>query len=502
MIELLSADQQKRTDAFAMELGLPSPVLMERAALAVVSEMIHRHMDLSSTCVICGSGNNGGDGAAIARILTEKGYRAEVVQAGNPDHYSAERKRQAALLAYYRVPVIEELRPERYTILVDAMFGIGLNRDVGGRYAELISQINESGLPVVSVDIPSGIHTDSGKVMGCAVKADLTVTFTREKPGILLYPGKSFCGEVVRREVGIPVDAGMKKECRMFAVGDEDFADLTPRDETGNKGTFGKLLVVAGSREMCGAAYLAAAAALRCGVGMVRIYTAEENRQVLMTLLPEALITTYRTDAWAVETLEAAVGWADSILVGPGLGTGETSGAILRAVLEKGNAEQMPVVLDADALNLISADSGLKLALKNYRGRAVVTPHLGEMARLLGVDIPSVREDKIHTAAQYASDYGVFCVLKDAVTVTAAPDGLVFINRSGCSALATAGSGDVLSGVMAALFTLFQGDNIPAMAVHMHGRLGEQAAEKYSEASVKAGDLLDEIPVFLLGNAR
>ena len=478
-----------------MEAGLPSAVLMERAALAVVEEMENHSYDLSRVCVAVGTGNNGGDGAAIARLLAEKGFHPTIVCVGNPEKRSEMCRLQLQIAEHYAVERAESIETGKYSLVVDSVFGIGLTREITGAFADCIEGINQAGCPVIAVDIPSGLQTDTGAVLGTAVQADLTVTFARGKNGLYLGQGKRYAGEVIVREIGIPIRQEILQAAekqRLFAVDEEDLRCLPARDPLGNKGTFGKVLVVAGSETMFGAAYLCARAALLTGVGMVRVFTAAVNRAPLAALLPETLITTYNAGCLKAETLEEAIAWADLVIAGPGMGTDRTAEDILQILLKKNSH---PLVLDADALNLMAKKPAY---WEQLSVPCVITPHMGEMARLTGSSIFGLKSDPLGAALDLAGRRDLICVLKDACTVIAAPDGLCFLNLSGDSSLSTAGSGDVLAGLIGGFLTQYGiSPGIVADAVYLHGKCGEKAGEKLGKASVTAGDLLSEVPEIL-----
>ena len=494
MERIWTAAQLKEADSRTMRQGLSSPVLMERAALAVMEVLTEEKLDLSGTVVFCGTGNNGGDGIVVARLLAERGFHPVVVAAGDPSRYSTERKQQEELLRTYDVCIVPaEDIPDLTgkTLIVDALFGIGLSRMVQEPYAGLIRTINDSGLPVVAVDIPSGVHTDTGQVLGCAVKASCTVSFSGPKAGLYQYPGKTCAGRVYIRKIGIRLPADMPEDREFRLVTKEDLSLLPDRAESGNKGTFGKILVIAGSRCICGAAYLSAKACLRSGAGMVKIYTEEANRQPLAASFPEALLETYCEETWEPDGLEAALDWADAVLIGPGIGTGKTAKCILEYVCSH---SRLPLVLDADALNLLQ---GCPDMLRACPGPCVITPHVMEMSRLTGEDCATIKADSRKAAEALAEKCGACVVLKDAHTVIADADGTSYLYAEGSSALATAGSGDVLAGILTAfLFHLSDQPSVAAaLAVCLHGTCGNRAAAERSEAAVLAGDLIDHIRI-------
>ena len=512
MREILSAAQCKEADRRTIEGGTPSPVLMERAAEAVVKVIRKRDYVLSSVLVFCGTGNNGGDGVAVARLLSKQGASVTVVALGSADRYSEDRRAQEERLSREcpGVPVISMAvlgeRPDAPSLLVDALFGIGLTRPLEGEYRQAVLYMNASTAPVVAVDLPSGIHTDTGAQLGLAVRAQGTVTFTADKAGLLLYPGRTCAGEVSVADIGIPIPEDMRKDPFALRVTTEDLSGLPRRDSAGNKGTFGKVLVIAGSSTICGAAVLAAKAVLRSGAGMVRILTHEDNRVPIAASFPEALITTYGSCEDIPAAMKECLAWADLVLIGPGIGTGESGSCLLETLLGAGTASRLPLVLAADALTLLSARDALCGAL---RGRSeaitVLTPHVLELHRLSRLPVDRIKEDLPQAASVLAADTGAIVVAKDASTAIASPGLPLYLYAGGTSALATAGSGDVLAGMIAGLLAQHRdricgkktAAELTALAVCIHGSCGEEAAKNASERSVIAGDLFRYFPCFL-----
>lgn len=502
MRTILTAAQMKAADSNAIRQGIPSLVLMERAALSVVQELMNRkdEYDLKRVCIFCGTGNNAGDGVAIGRILKDYGYEATLFLLGPVEKFSEAMVQQVVAAKNRGIRMVMEVDQSilsHATLIIDAIFGIGLTRDITGSYAAAIQAMNQAKAPVVAVDIPSGIHTDTGAVMGCAVRCSMTVTFAREKRGMLLFPGASYAGEVLVKEIGIPVEADQVEGKLLYSCEPEDLGMLPERDEAGNKGSFGKILVIGGSKNMFGAAALCAEAAMRSGAGMVKVYTEESNRTPLCCNLPEALISTYKDGEWmpltdGIRLLEDLC-WADGIIIGPGLGKGTTAMGILMYFLDWNSRNgKKPTVFDADALNLLAESPSL---MKQICFPAVFTPHIGEMSRLGIWSVRDLKENPVEAAEFYARQNGLTLVLKDARTVIASPEGKTWLNTRGNSGLATAGSGDVLSGIMGTIFT--QNQDLPeaaALAVLIHSLSGERAAAAGSRSGVIAGDLLCEIP--------
>lgn len=481
---LLSKEEMKECDRVTIEeFGVPSPVLMERAAMACVDELRESGADTERVLVVCGSGNNGGDGLCIARLLFLDGVDVDVCFSGREASSTEETKLQRKICDAYGVNFCSNPQMCEYTVIVDALFGIGLSRNISGSYADIIRQINESPAFVLAVDIPSGIDADTGALRGCAVEADLTVTFAFGKPGLYLGEGKAHAGRTVVRQIGI-TSHSLKDAAKICTcLEPEDLCRLPGRPVNANKGSCGKLLLIAGSEGMCGAAIMAAKAAYVCGAGMVRIYTDACNRPVIQTALPEALVSC-PDDDWE-EGLLRYLSWADAVVAGPGLGMKEDKRKILTCLLAHG---EKPLVLDADALNLV-ADNHMDISA--YRGEAAVTPHPGEMSRLCGVPISEILSDLPFHAKKLARERGVVCVLKDAGTVISAGEKMT-VNISGNSGMATAGSGDVLTGIIGCLaaqgMSMYQA---AGFGVYLHGCAGDAAAEKKGRRSMLAGDIVD-----------
>lgn len=493
MKTLLSKEDMKRCDQNTIEgYGIPSCVLMERAALACVKELYRSNAKLERVLVVCGSGNNGGDGFAIARLLFLDQIPVSICFVGKETSCTDQVRQQKEICRKYGITFCSNPKMNEYTVIVDALFGIGLSRNIEGSYKEWIERINESPAFVLSVDIPSGIDGNTGVVRGIAVKADLTVTFAFAQPGHYIGKGRAYTGKVKVCQIGITKESLPKCRKNYCSYGTEDFLRLPKRLATENKGSCGKVLLIAGSRDMCGAAILSARAAYRSGAGYVRIYTDEHNQSVLFQSVPEAVVNCIHSD-WEAE-LEKLLAWADAVAVGPGIGMEKQKLDILTYVLEHAD---IPVILDADALNLTAR---YQLSLSDYSVSLAVTPHLGEMARLCSTDISNIASDLISSAEEFARSQNVICVLKDAGTVVSNGNE-TYINTSGNSGMATAGSGDVLAGIFVGLtaqgMDLFEAAKL---AVFLHGRAGDQAALRYGKRSMTSADLIDGLVFILAGS--
>ena len=517
MKHILSSSLMKSRDELTIKnIGIPSMVLMERASLAMASliekRMIRKNKKAENIrlLAVCGSGNNGGDGVACARILHQRGFRTDIMLVGRSGKRSPELEAQLGIAERLRVPLVSEPDMSSYDVIIDALFGIGLSREVeaSSGYAEAIRAINASGAFVVSADIPSGISADSGQVLGCAVRADVTVTMQYLKIGHLLYPGADYAGEVRVADIGIAEPELMfdAASCRAderassqdtgqaghfsgeaFSLEEQDLSLIPKRRRDGHKGTFGKVLIIAGSKNMCGAALLACRACLKTGAGMVRLLTCEANRLIVQASLPEVMLNTYSDEKEALEELSKALSWADVVACGPGIGQSRAAQLITETLLKN---DSHPLILDADGLNVLK---GRQALLKAYRGQLLITPHAGEMSRLTGKSTGEILADPLREAWEMAENNQISCLLKGAATLIAS-QGEIYINQSGNSGMATAGSGDVLTGIAAGLAAVGTPFNlVGALAAYLHGRAGERASEIMGEAGVTASDIIDQI---------
>lgn len=496
MRRLLTAAEAKAIDRYTIdEIGIPSTVLMERAALAV-AEQCERMINVEGGVLcVCGTGNNGADGVAVARILSLRGYRTKVLIVGDEERGTEEFKLQLCVAKRLNIPVCkageqaEYIKRDECVLIVDALFGVGLTREVKGIYAKVIDQINRSGVPVISVDLPSGVSADDGKVLGCAVKADRTVTFGSEKVGMILYPGTEYCGERIVAEIGLAEKNYFDEQnerATVFTYDEDDLKRLPKRPAYSNKGTYGRVLVIAGSPNMGGAALFAGTAAYRMGAGLVEIATVKENRGLLQAELPEAVLTVYDPLKNPADWLIPAMKRAKAIVVGPGLGLKGNGAEILALLLELAT---VPMVIDADGLNLIAGDQQLMNRLRG-KNQVILTPHLGEMSRLTGKTVSEIQRELIETARDYSREMGAICAMKDARTIVSSPDGTIYVNTSGNAGMATGGSGDLLAGMIGALLAEgMEPYESACLGVYLHGRYGDMAKERYGARTMIASDL-------------
>ena len=492
---LVNAAQMKAADQYTIqELGIASLELMERAANACVQTMQSENLDLSSVCVVCGSGNNGGDGFAIARILKNMGCSVDTYLVGNPEHCTPETREQIRRLQECGGKITEDIPQDNsYSIVIDAVFGVGLSRKIEGTYRQVIERMNQMQGTKFAVDIPSGLSASTGCVLGCAFHADDTVTFEVKKIGLELAQGRVYAGRVTVAEIGISHEPLLQDADVIHSFDREEYRRMLPeRPEDSNKGSYGRLLVIAGSKGMAGAAYLNAHAAYMTGAGLVRIYTPKDNREILQTLLPEAIITAY--DEFNKEEVLKLLKWADGVCIGSGIGRSTTSEKLLRTVIEY---VDVPCLIDADGLNLLSDNKDLldRLADRKF----IFTPHMKEMSRLTGIPVEDLREDRIQILKKFADGYQVTCVLKDSRTLIADQANEICLNLTGNSAMAKAGSGDVLAGVIAG-FMVQEKDMKKAarLGTYVHGLAGDLAKFEKGVYSVMARDLIEYISKALM----
>lgn len=491
----VNAAQMKAADQYTIQkLEVPSLELMEHAAQACVQVLEDEKVDLSHVCVVCGSGNNGGDGFAIARILQNNRYSVETFCVGNPEHYTEETQEQMHRLQECGGKITYGMPQEdSYSVIIDAVFGVGLSRKVEGRYRQVIEQMNRMRGTKFAVDIPSGLSATTGCILGCAFKADYTVTFQLKKIGLELSQGRTMAGRVIVPDIGISTDSICEDQEIVRTAGKDIYRKMLPdRPEDSNKGTYGRLLVIAGSKGMAGAAYLNAHAAYMTGAGLVRIYTSSDNREILQTLLPEAVITTY--EEYNKEELLSLLTWADGVCIGSGLGMSRLSEKILKTVIEY---VKVPCLIDADGLNLLAEN-------KNYLNqmaerRFVITPHMKEMSRLTGISVEELKADRIQSLKDFSSRYRITCVLKDSRTLIASEEKGIRMNLTGNSAMAKAGSGDVLAGVISGW--MVQGkeaEDAAELGTYIHGLSGDLAKFEKGVYSVMARDLIEYISKALM----
>lgn len=518
---IADAVEAKEIDRISIQdIGIPSMVLMEKAAMAMAGcIMAQSSPTVDKVLAVCGTGNNGGDGVAAARILRESGYEVSVLIVGQVEKCSEEMDRQLQIANRMRIPVylaesVTEEKLQKYTIIIDAIFGIGLSREITGIYRQWIAWINTSTAKVIAADIPSGIHASTGAVLGIAVQADITVTFGVNKRGIVLNPGMQYAGNVVVADIGFPRQAVRQVAPTVYTYDPQQIHSILPKRKTrSHKGSYGRVLVIAGSPQMSGACYFASEAAYRVGAGLVHVITAGENADIIRTKLPEAIVSTWSAPMTTEETtmISQAMDRANAIVIGPGLGESREAQMLLKMVLDHiikdtntaSDLPPKPVVIDADGLNLLSRRKEWFVA-DSHGGRTmqlpenvILTPHLKEMSRLIQTEVSVIMDHMIETVYERGDQCTI--VLKDARTVVS--DGTqVYINTTGNHALAKGGSGDVLSGMIGGL--LAQGMKpmeAASLAVCLHGMTADAYVQEKGAYTMLASDILQAIPKVMKG---
>lgn len=480
----------------AIESGISQENLMENAGTAAAFFICeNENLKNIKVTVVCGKGNNGGDGFVIARRLAKAGARVSVVLAVSPTRLSGESlkmyerlPRKVKLIEAEKDPSLADITIKEGDIIVDAIFGFGFKGEAKGLDKRLIEEINGSCGYTYSVDLPSGLICDSGSVSGEAIKADCTLTFETLKPCHILPPSNAFCGKLEVLKIGISEEimAGQKPFCRVI-----EKPKFPLRDKNSHKGSFGSLLSVCGSYGMPGAAILAAKSALRSGVGKLYAVCPPENYTAMAVSVPEAVFVLADIEKNTKPIFENLKN-VSSVLVGCGLSRSDKKAEFIKELIL---SAEKPIIVDADGINCTAQVIEF---IKKVKADVVLTPHVGEMARLTGLGVQEIEKNRTETARKFATGYGIFLVLKGANTIVATPDGELFVNLTGTPALATSGSGDVLSGIIGSL--LAQGfDTLCAVtsAVYIHGLAGERAAEKFGENGLLASDIIDNLPCLL-----
>ncbi len=507
-MRVLNAAQMREADRRTIdEIGIPSLVLMENAGRQVVAAMEASFEDLQDrrVAVVCGRGSNGGDGFVVARTLHQRGIDASVFLIGAVADVRGDARTNLEILGRLGVTVVEIGHEQEWELhfsaiaehdlIVDAIFGTGLKAPLGGMLETVVADLNGAGIPIVAIDLPSGLSADSHAIPGPAVDASLTITMAAPKLPLVLPPGEARAGDLVIADIGIPneIIAALDGP-RIELLTRQRMRELVqPRPADSHKGDFGRVLIVAGSSGKTGAAHLAAMGALRSGAGLVTVAAPASCQSIIASLgaeyMSEALEETPggTVDLPALDYVLSLK--ADVIAVGPGLGTGPAVSAFMHGLVERAG---VPLVIDADGLNAFADDPG------RLQGRddidIIVTPHPGELARLSGGSVAEIQADRLAAARNFATARRVYVVLKGHRTVVATPDGAVFLNMTGNPGMATAGSGDVLTGMIAAWFgQLMDADAAATLAVHLHGLAGDLAEADEGEVAMVAGDVLTHL---------
>lgn len=508
---VVSADEMRTLDEYVIEqIGVPAIALMENAGAAVAREVLTfsreqvRSQRRPRWLLLIGKGNNGGDGIVAARHLLENGCQVTLLYAIPPEALTGEAALQRDAAQRLGIPALvwgtDDVDWQTYDGIVDALLGTGSRGRPRPPYADLIRQANASGLPILAVDIPSGLDANTGQVYDPCIRARKTIALAFLKRGLVQWPGREAAGELSVAPIGIAPQLAERLGVNSFLLTEalfrEHFALDTelPRKADSHKGTYGHLLICAGSLQMSGAGLLAAKAGLRTGCGLVTWAAPESIVPSLIGCLPEAMLAAIPggwADPASADALLDLLSTRDAAVIGPGLGRFPDDANWLRTLWE---ASPCPLVLDADALNMLAAATDFPQWPKR-KAATILTPHPGEMARLTGLSVREVQADRIQLARRYAVERQLTVVLKGAGTVVAAPNGEVFINLTGNPGMATGGSGDVLAGMIGSL--LAQGLNATAAAclgVWLHGAAGDRAAaRRNTPSSLLASEIVEAL---------
>jgi NAD(P)H-hydrate epimerase len=504
-MRVLNSKQMREADRRTIEdVGIPSIVLMENAGRQVVAAMESAFADLASmrVAVLCGRGNNGGDGFVVARTLAERSVDVGVYLVGSAADVTGDARVNLDVLRQVGIDIVEVADAPAWElhgtdvlgsdVVVDALFGTGLNAPLSGFVETLVADLNSSTRPVVAIDLPSGLGADSADIPGPAVSATMTVTLGAPKLPLVLPPAERLAGNLVIADIGIPASiiAGLDGP-RIELLTKASMRGLVePRAQDSHKGDYGRVLVVAGSLGKTGAASLTARAALKSGAGVVTVATPESSVAVVAAMAAEYMTDPLPETAQGTVALEALAHVlefdADVIAVGPGLGRSPATAAFVQALVERSGAT---LVIDADALNAFAGDAD------RLEGRdgvdVIITPHPGEMARLTGLSVEDVQAHRLDVARDFATTHRVHVVLKGHRTIIATPEGETFINLTGNPGMATAGSGDILTGMIAAWAgQLLDAGAACKLAVYLHGLAGDLAEADEGEVAMTAGDIL------------
>lgn len=509
-MKILTSAQMKKIDKKAIEeIGIIGPILMENAGLQIFKNIHIKFPDIAreKIVIVAGRGNNGGDGLVIARHLFNHAANPEVLLLASKGDVKGDAAVNLGIAEKMGIKV-REIRSEKdwsaqkrkvfqSSLLVDAIFGTGLVKPAQGLYAQVIADMNKSKAFKVSVDIPSGLSSDTFQIIGPCIKADLTVTLAVPKIAHIFPPAEEFIGELVVADISMPSFLFAEEHLNLELVEKETILPyFRKRKRDAHKGTYGHLFLLSGSLGKTGAAVMAGKAALRMGAGLVTVGTPESCLPIvarsMMELMTESLVETEEKtlSRQGLKQILTLLEDKDALLVGPGISTHQSTSELVLSLIPKIN---LPLVIDADGLNILTSKVDV---LNSLRKPAVLTPHPGEFARLLGLSTKEVVEKKLELAPQFAKKYGVYLVLKGYRTLTATPEGKVYVNPTGNPGMASAGSGDVLSGMIASM--IIQEKNLleaVLAAVYIHGLSGDIGAEKVGEKPLTAGDIIRYLPL-------
>jgi len=519
-MKLVTSSQMRNIDKKTIEgIGIPGLELMEKAGqgVALAAKEMLGEVKNKKVAIFCGRGNNGGDGFVVGKYLSEWGADIQFYLTAEREEVSGDAKTNLKKTEKMGLPITEVLRKEEIPskieadLIVDALFGTGFSGEITGFMKDIVEAINSSKIRVISVDIPSGLHADTGQFTGACIKAERTVTMALPKIGHLFFPGKEMSGKVSVVDIGVPEHAVEEENINLNLITEEEVKEMLPkRPGDTYKGTCGRVVLIAGSTGLTGAASLASLSSLRAGAGMAILGIPQSLNPILEIKLTEVMTKPLpdvrKKGALALRGLgeiKELLKWGDCCALGPGLGQHFETIELVRRLVSKIN---MPTVIDADGLNAIAKDVSI---LKECQAPLILTPHIGELSRLNGVPIGEISKDRIKYASDFAKEYNCVLVFKGAPTIISEPSGQTYVNPTGNAGMATAGSGDVLTGIivglLAQMLLLRKGEDVRKIlldsacaGVYIHGLSGDLAKEEKGEMGMIAGDMMEKIPQVLL----
>ena len=508
-MKIVTAKEMQDIDRTAIDdYGIPGIVLMENAAKGVIASLFKKFPDIKDKKVgiFAGKGNNGGDGLAVARLLANEDISVTVYLLSKKvllkgDTKTNLEKAEESGIKIFEIVSLDELEAVKDNILkndifIDAIFGTGLTSGVKEYYTDVIKFINSSKKIVLSIDIPSGLSSDTGEIIGEHIRADMTVALCLPKIGEILYPAAEYAGELDVVNIGIPELIINNKDIKINLIEERDAVRILPkRRPNTHKGTYGHLAVIAGSRGKGGAAALSSISALRAGAGLVTLALPECLNISFEVGIPEVMTFPLpdtkdgTIDKSALDILIKFLEGKSAVLIGPGITTNPSTSSLIKNLIKKVSC---PMLIDADGLNIIADKIEL---LKDKPSPVVVTPHPGEMARMLNTTSKEIQANRIESSRKLSAEYGIYVILKGARTIVATPEGEVYINPTGNPGMATAGTGDVLSGIVAGFLSQgLSARDSSILGVYLHGLAGDIAAEKLSQTALIASDLIKTFP--------
>ena len=516
-MRLVKTSEIQEMDRIAIqELGIPGAVLMENAARGATRVFLDHFTppENSHVVILCGRGNNGGDGYVMARYLKEAGFRVTVIVLSELEEISGDALINLDIIRRMPVEILQAPDLKKWVkgrrvirncdFIIDGILGTGLSSPVRGFYGKVIEDVNALGKPVMAIDVPSGLNADTGQIMGVAIKADLTVTFGFPKLGQLVFPGAEIVGRLARIDIGIPDSVADQVPTSAIMTEPDNFSHLFNIEKQDiHKGSRGHLLVLSGSTGKTGAATLTALGALRAGAGLVTLGVPKSLNPIFETKLTEAMTVPLPETSDGSLSLEAEeeintlMEGKTALALGPGLSTNAETTGLVRNIVK---GCRLPIVIDADGLNALSEDLS---SLGSCKEGTILTPHPGEMGRLTGLESSDIQHDRVGTCVQFVAKYGCYLILKGARTLIAEPDGKICVNPTGNPALSSGGAGDVLTGLIGGFLARgWPMAEAAIAAVYLHGLAADYLAEEMGQVGVLASELLDVLPDLMVSLSR